>query len=158
MLVACLLQGVPEALPLNPIARWEWVFPVVESFHICGFALLIGTVALLDFRLLGFVWNRYPISRLATDLMPWINGAILVQLVTGAYLYSGDTHDYHQVIAFRTKMILVTIAIIFHYFVVRRAAKPEADSSSPAFRVPVAIFSLGLWVSVMLAGLWIGNL
>ena len=41
-----LLQGIPEALPLNPIARWEWVFPVVEAVHICGFSLLVGTIVI----------------------------------------------------------------------------------------------------------------
>lgn len=158
MLLSYILQGVPEALPLNPIARWEWVFPVIESIHICGFCLLIGTVVLLDLRLLGRVWRSIPVSRVARDLAPWIHGAIAVQLMTGAYLFSGDPHEYVQVAAFRTKMVLLVIALLFHFGVVRSATKPGYDSSSLGFRGPVAIVSLGLWASVMVAGLWIGNL
>jgi hypothetical protein len=44
-----------SGLSLNPINRWEWVFPVVESIHICGFALLVGTIAVLDLRLSDLV-------------------------------------------------------------------------------------------------------
>ena len=42
MLLCSMLQGLPEAAPLNPIARWVAVFPIVESLHICGFTLLVG--------------------------------------------------------------------------------------------------------------------
>jgi len=38
------LQGLPEAIPVNPIARWVWCFRSSESIHICGFTLLVGTV------------------------------------------------------------------------------------------------------------------
>ena len=48
MLLLATLQGTTtEGLPLNPIARWEWVFPIIESIHICGFTLLVGSVVIL---------------------------------------------------------------------------------------------------------------
>ena len=36
----------------------EWAFPVVESLHFIGFALLIGTIAIVDLRLLGIGMRR----------------------------------------------------------------------------------------------------
>lgn len=72
MFLATIMQGIPEAAPLNPIARWTWVYPVVESLHICGFTLLVGTIAILDLRLLGIYLKRQPVSQLAKDLSPWI--------------------------------------------------------------------------------------
>ena len=47
MVLALIFQGFPES-PLSPIARWEWVFPVVESIHMCGIGLLAGTILILD--------------------------------------------------------------------------------------------------------------
>ena len=72
LLAYAILQAHPEAIPLNPIARWEWVFPVVESIHICGFTLLVGTIVILDLRLLGLCLRQQPISQLARALSPWI--------------------------------------------------------------------------------------
>jgi hypothetical protein len=158
MLLTCILHGFPEAIPVNPIARWEWVFPVIESLHICGFTLLVGTVVILDLRLLGLFLRRQTVSQVAKDLAPWINAGILVQLLTGAYLFSGDPHEYVQISAFRSKMALLVLALIFHFTVIRTATAPARDSAPLGWRRPAALVSLGLWVSVMLAGLWIGNL
>jgi hypothetical protein len=158
MMLAHMLQGVPEAIPLNPIARWVWVFPVVESLHICGFTLLVGTVTILDLRLLGLFFRDRPVSQIAADLAPWTLAGILTQLITGAYLFSGDPHEYVQVQAFRTKMLLLLLALIFHFTVIRKATAPAQDSAPLGWRRPAAVVSFGLWVSVVLAGLWIGNL
>jgi hypothetical protein len=158
MVLAYILQGIPEAAPLNPIARWEWVFPVVESIHICGFTLLVGTIAILDLRLLGVWLKRQSVAQLAKDLSPWIWTGIVVQLITGPYLFSSDPGEYIQVAAFRTKMVLFLLALIYHFTVMRKATAPMEASASLGWRRPAAALSLGLWISVMLAGLWIGNL
>jgi hypothetical protein len=158
MMLVHILQGIPEALPRNPIARWEGVFPVIESLHICGFTMLVGTVTILDLRLLGLCLRRQPVSELAKQLSPWIGVGIITQLITGPYLFSGDPGEYIQVAAFRNKMILLVLALLFHFTVIRKATAPDADSAPLRWRKPAAVVSLGLWVSVLLAGLWIGNL
>jgi hypothetical protein len=158
LLAYAILQAHPEAIPLNPIARWVWVFPVVESIHICGFTLLVGTVTILDLRLLGLCFREQNISQVAKNLAPWINTGILIQLLTGAYLFSGDPGEYVQVAAFRSKMLLLLLALIFHFAVIRKATSAAQDSAPLGWRRPAAIVSLGLWVSVVLGGLWIGNL
>jgi len=158
MFLAYILQGRPEALPLNPIARWEWVFPIVESLHICGFALLVGSIVILDLRLLGVCLRGQPVSRIAKELSPWIWAGLAIQLTTGPYLFSGDPHEYVQIAAFRNKMLFFLLALLFHFTVIRTATGPAADSAPLGWRRPAAAVSLGLWFCVLLAGLWIGNL
>jgi hypothetical protein len=152
------LQGIREAAPINPIARWEWVFPVVESIHICGFSLLVGTVTILDLRLLGLTLRRQTVARLARQLSPWILTGILVQLITGPYLLSSDRPEYWQVPAFRNKMLFLALALIYHFTVIRKATAPSEASEPLGWRRPAAVISLGLWFSVLLCGMWIGNL
>jgi len=158
MLLVHILEGVPEGLPLNPIARWEWVFPIVEAVHICGFALLVGSIVILDLRLLGIGLVSQPVSRLAKELSGWIRAGIVLQLTTGPYLFSGDPREYVQIAAFRNKMLFLLLALVFHFTVMRRATAPSADSSPLGWRRSAACVSLGLWLCVLLAGLWIGNL
>ena len=158
MVLAHILQGIPEAPSWNPIRRWEWVFPIVEALHICGFTLLVGSMVILDLRLLGISLRNQPISRLAKELSPWIWTGIIMQLTTGPYLFSGDPQDYLQIAAFRNKMLFLLLALLFHFTVIRKAISPSADSAPLGWRRPAAFLSLGLWLSVLLAGLWIGNL
>ncbi|MGC2333480.1 MAG: DUF6644 family protein [Candidatus Acidiferrales bacterium] len=157
-MIFSVLQGIPEAAPLNPIARWEWVFPVVESIHICGFSLLVGTVTILDLRLLGLSLLRQTVAQLARQLSPWILTGILIQLITGPYLLSSDRSEYWQVPAFRNKMVFLALALIYHFTVIRKATAPVEASQPLGWRRPAALVSLALWFSVLLCGMWIGNL
>jgi hypothetical protein len=149
---------IAEALPLNPIARWEWVFPVVESLHICGFTLLAGFATAINLRLLGLCLRRQRIADVAATLAPWMWGGFVVQIVTGTFLFSGDPGEYLQVAAFRNKMLLIVIAALFQFLVVRRATAPGRDLTPAAANGLIALISLALWTSVLLAGMWIGNL
>jgi hypothetical protein len=158
MFLAYVLQGIPELAPSNPIARWEWVFPVVESIHICGFALLVGTVVILDLRLLGLLLRGQSVPQLAKDLAPWIWAGIIVQLTTGPYLFSSDPGEYLQVPAFRNKMLFLVLALLFHFTVIRKATAPTEASAPLGWHKLAALVSLGLWLCVLLGGLWIGNL
>jgi hypothetical protein len=155
-----LLQAAarPEAIPVNPIARWEWVFPVVETLHVLGFTLLVGMVVVLDLRLLGVCLRKYPVSHIAESLSPWILTGVVIQLTTGPYLFSGDPFEYVQVHAFRVKMALLLVALIFHYTAIRSATKPAYDTEPLGARRFVAVVSVCLWFSVLLGGMWIGNL
>jgi hypothetical protein len=157
-LLQMLLQGIPEAPPLNPIARWEGVFPVVEAIHICGFTLLVGTVAILDLRLLGVWLRRRPVWQLARELSPWIRTGIAVQLITGPYLLSSDPGEYIQVPAFRNKMIFLALALLFHFTVIRKATAPTEPAAPLGWRRLAGFVSLALWFCVLLSGMWIGNL
>jgi hypothetical protein len=158
LLAYAILQAHPEAIPLNPIARWTWVFPVIETLHVLGFTMLVGTVVVLDMRLLGWCLQKVPISRLAKDLSPWIWTGIMVQLTTGPYLFSGDPFEYVQITAFRVKMALLLVALIFHFTAIRAATSPARDAEPLGWRRLAAVVSVGLWFSVLLGGMWIGNL
>lgn len=158
MLLTYILQGRPEAAPLNPIARYTWVFPWVESAHICGFSLLVGTALILDLRLMGVWFKKQSVSQLASQLSPWILTGLMVVLTTGPYLLSSDVHEYVQVPAFKVKMVLLGLAILFHFLVVQKATHPSRDGFPLGWRKLAGGISLSLWLGVVIGGLWIGNL
>ena len=45
-----------------------WMFPVIESVHLIGLAILGGSILMGDLRLLGFVLNSRPINYVINDL------------------------------------------------------------------------------------------
>ncbi|HVB87738.1 MAG TPA: DUF6644 family protein [Candidatus Dormibacteraeota bacterium] len=154
-MIAEIAQAANDSLSLNPINRWVWVFPVVESIHICGFALLVGTIAVLDLRLSDLCLTRQSINRLAEVLAPWIYLGIAIQFVTGPYLFSASPHDYVHNPSFRMKMMFLAAALIFHFTVVRGTAG-KTEPLAPVWRRLVAVVSMGLWIGVILGGLGIG--
>ncbi len=154
-MIAEVAQATKDSLSLNPINRWVWVFPIVESIHICGFTLLVGTVALLDLRLSDLALTRQSIPQLQRSLAPWIHLGIAVQFVTGPYLFTASPHDYIHNPSFRMKMMFLAAALLFHFTVVRGAAR-QSRGPTVLWRRLIALVSIGLWIGVILGGLGIG--
>jgi uncharacterized membrane protein len=130
----------------------------VESAHICGFGLLVGTASILDMRLMGVWFKNQLVSKLAKQLSPWILAGLVIMLITGPYLLSSDAGEYIQVTAFKVKMALLAAAMLFHFVVIRRAAEPSRDMLPLGWRKLAGAVSLSLWLGVVVGGLWIGNL
>ncbi len=127
----------------------EWAFPVVQSLHFMGFALSIGLIALIDLRLLGLGMRRQSAFELAGDLNRWIAIGIAVMLISGFLMFSADALRYHENPSFQFKMTCLTLALVFHYTIHRRATRSEA---LPALSKIAAAVSLLLWTCVVAGG------
>jgi|SRR6185503_16670708 hypothetical protein len=135
----------------NPLNENALVFPILECFHIVGFAVTVGTIALVDFRLLGF-GLRQNAGELSKALAPWTLFALISVLLSGPLLFSSDPDMYYLNISFQIKMVLLLVAIVFHYTVRRKLLRGEL---SGALSKVVACTSLVLWTSIIFGGIFI---
>ena len=65
---------IPYDPSTNPLNNNEWSFPLLEIIHIVGFAIAIGTIFMVDLRLIGIGMRRQLSAQLAQDLAPWTLG------------------------------------------------------------------------------------
>jgi len=137
-----------------------WLFPVIETVHLLGMTTLVGTVAVLDFRLLGWVMRRERVSNLASRLLPWAWTGFAVQVITGAILFSSEAVKVYGNPAFRVKMLLMLLtgvhALIFQLIVKRDVATWDAGAALPAKAKVAGGVSILLWIGVVAAGRFIG--
>jgi hypothetical protein len=136
----------------NPLSTSPLAFPVLECFHIAGFALAIGMTALVDFRLLGFGLSRQTPAQIARAFEGWTLGGLIVAIFSGLLIFSTDPDMYYLNWSFLIKMACLVLAIAFNYTIHRRAV--FFDVSSTVRRL-VACVSLLLWISVIFGGIFI---
>jgi len=134
----------------NPLNSSELTFPILECFHIVGFIIAIGSVALVDFRALGFGLRRQKPQQLARDAGLWTFGALAVTVFAGLLLFSTDPDKYYLNVPFLVKMACLVLAILFHFTIRRNVMLAPA---SPGTQVLVAVISLCLWLSVVIGGM-----
>ena len=135
----------------NPLNESALTFPVLECIHIIGFALSIGTIAIVDFRLLGIGTRQTPIQ-LWNDTWAWTLSGIVIMILSGLLLFSSDPDMYYLNWAFLIKIACLVFAIIFNYTIHRKAAQSETP---PPGSKAVACVSLALWGAVVFAGIFI---
>ncbi|MBV9505284.1 MAG: hypothetical protein JO323_09815 [Acidobacteriia bacterium] len=135
----------------NPLNNNEWSFPLLECIHIAGFTLSIGTIAIVDFRLLGLSGGSKP-AQLLKETAPWTLFGLIVMLLSGPLIFSSDPAMYLANQSFRFKIGAMVIAILYNYTIHRKIALANA---SPGVNKLVGLVSLALWVSVVAGGLFI---
>jgi hypothetical protein len=109
-------------------------------------AILVGTVAIVDLRLLGLVLRERPVSQIAADLRLWTWAGIGIMLTTGPLMLSAEPERGYGNPAFAFKMCCL-LALVIHFTIHRRATRPGQAGGKFA-----ACVSLVLWTSVIFGG------
>jgi hypothetical protein len=149
-------MGAIEASALGEAMRkWLWLYPSVEIVHIVGIAVLVGSIAVLDLRLLGFS-RSLPVRRLAAHVLPWTLGSFALILPSGLAMFVAHAGDLMANPVFVLKICLIlaagTNAAVFHSAVFRSASGWDVDVMPPMAARASAALSLLLWISVIACG------
>jgi hypothetical protein len=152
--------GALEGSGLGQAMRqWLWLYPSVEIVHITGIALLFGSIAVLDLRLLGFS-RSIPVKKLASHVLPWTIGAFALIVPSGFLMFTAHAIEFIDSPVFILKMLLILAAVVnagvFHTTVFRSADVWDAEEMRklpppPSVRASAAI-SLLLWIAVIACG------
>ncbi|MEO8098121.1 MAG: DUF6644 family protein [Acidobacteriota bacterium] len=136
----------------NPLNTNEWAFPVCEVFHILGFILLIGTIVIVDLRLLGVGMKRQSAADLMKDTAPWTLLGLALVLISGPLIFSSDPALYVGNSSFRFKITMLLIAMLYNWTIHRKVAlSPNPGGTG----VLVGGISILLWASIIFAGIFI---
>jgi hypothetical protein len=136
----------------NPLNTTEWAFPLAEVFHLLGFALLIGTIFIVDLRLLGLGMKRQTAAQLVRDTAPWTLAGLVVILISGPAIFSSDPGLYVYNQSFRYKMGALLCGIILNWTIHRSIALKDNPGLAGAI---VGAISILLWSSIIGAGIFI---
>ncbi|MEO8203066.1 MAG: DUF6644 family protein [Betaproteobacteria bacterium] len=148
--------GVLESTTLGLAMRQStWLYPAVETVHIIGLALLVGSIAVLDLRLMGFS-RGLPVRKLAGHTLPWTLGSFFLILPSGLMMFAAHATDLIASPVFALKMGLVfaavTNAAVFHATIFRSAVAWDVEVMPPIAARASALLSLLLWFTVIACG------
>jgi hypothetical protein len=148
--------GALESMPLAVAMRQElWLYPIVEIVHITGFVILVGSIVVLDLRLLGLS-RTLRVSMLTRHVVPWSVAAFALIVPTGLMMFMAHASDFLTNRAFQLKLLLIMLAGInaaaFHVGVYRSVANWDEHAAPPAAARLHALASLMLWLSVLACG------
>jgi hypothetical protein len=138
------------------ISKWWWAF--MMDLHFIGLTLLIGTVGILNLRMLGFA-KPLPIAPLHR-LMPWALAGFGINTVTGILAFIGMPNYYTFDVAFWLKVLALLLlglnAAAFYLTDAFNSVQhlgPGEDAPRPAKFFAAA--SLVLWFAVIALGRYI---
>jgi hypothetical protein len=150
------------ALAHSPLGRAmqtsSWGFVIVEMIHLLALAILGGSVIVVDLRLLGVILNNESAQEVGRDLGRLIAASLVVMVLSGISLLSEEAGKCYYSPAFRWKMALLAVAVLFYFTFHRIALRQTGRGRPTSWARLAAIVSLLLWLSVGVAGRAIGLL
>ena len=147
-LIVYLLSNVP-GLP-----------PIVQTFHIIGIGVVVGSVVMINLRFLGVAVPSQSISEMIERLMPWMWCALLVNALSGlVFVVARPLRYFYNSPLFPYKIALllpaVTLAFIVYQLNRRKSGYWETSTTRLTTGRIIAAISLVLWVGVIFAGRWL---
>ena len=131
-----------------------WLFPMAEILHFMGLSLLIGSVMIVDLRLLGVI--RDMSFHAVYKFLPISFLGFAINMTTGVLFCFTDPFRYYPNIAFRLKMLLVLLAglnaLWFKFSVYPLTIKTPDKADIGAVAKIVAVLSLLFWFAVIVMG------
>ena len=158
------LQPLWEALELSPvgdfIASSSWAFPTIETVHVIAIVTVIGTVMIMDLRLLGLTSKACSVIEMTNDTLPWTWGAFVLAAISGALLFVSKAHIYMIDPWFLWKIALIGVAginmAIFHVFTWKSVHDWDSGCDVPRAGKIAGFLSLFFWLLVVFCARLIG--
>ena len=101
-----------QAHPTSQYIGFTWWFPFLESIHVIAITLVVGSILIVDLRLLGISGLQYSASRITRELIPWTWGAFVVATLTGFGMFVTRATAYVENPAFQIKFLLLIVACL----------------------------------------------
>ena len=133
-----------------------WVFPIIEGSHLLGIAVSVGALCWFDFRLVGFAFQREPVSQVWKQVMPFAIGGFVLMFVTGILLFWAEARVAYHSVHFWIKLVLLALAgvnaLVFEMTTKRSIAEWDAAPVPPAAARVASYVSLVLWTAIIVTG------
>jgi hypothetical protein len=144
----------------------EWMrtnvraMPVVEALHVMAAATVMGTVLVVDLRLLGLPNLKRAVTRVSGEMLRFTWAAFALAVITGVMMFAANANTYYGNTAFRIKLLALAAAgvnmALFHFGAFRSVAQWDQNQVSPRAAKVAAALSILLWVGVIFVARWIG--
>ena len=150
-------------LSATPVSQFiqnvSWIIPMVQSTHIMSVAVVVGSVLMIDLKLLGYAGAGASVTDELRRYSPWLWRALTVLLATGLILTCAEPRRELLNVVFLIKMALIAVvsgAAIGFQRIVRHNAEAWGDHPAdiPLARW-IALGNLPIWVAIIICGRWI---
>ncbi len=154
------LQSLESTSIATAIREGENLFPWIECAHVLALTLVIGSIAIVDLRLIGLTSRDRGMVQTTASLLPVTWTAFGLAVLTGGLLFASNAMTYGHNFYFQVKLALIAVAginmAVYHLYIHGGAHTWHTPALTPIRARIVGCISLCLWIAIAAFGRWIG--
>ncbi len=128
-----------------------WMYASVSVIHYLTMFWFIGSMAVVDLRVMGLAAKKRNLADLSTQLFPWAWTGMVLAIISGFFMFLTAAGDWAPDPVFHVKLGLIVLSIVFAILVQRGVPKWTALPEIPTSAKVIAGIALLLWIVTILS-------
>jgi len=133
-----------------------WVIPAIQSIHIVGIGVVLGSVFMIELRILGWAGMDQTLRQTACRFVPWLTGGLCLLLATGLLMVVGEPVRELITFSFWLKMFLVavgTLIVALFHIMLRKHEDGWGEMLGRRGSVKfLAVVTFLIWMGIIILG------
>lgn len=134
----------------------SWVIPTIQSIHIIGIGVVLGSAWMLCLRILGWAGRDQTLRQTSIRFGPWLTGGLYLMLATGILMVIGEPVRELVTFSFWLKMFLVAVSTLiaasFQISLRKHERRWEETLIQRRSIQGLAILTFLLWLCIIILG------
>jgi len=155
-----LISYLESSAIADNIRENDVLFPLIESVHVLAICLVVGSILVVDLRLLGLASLHRSVGSVTRGILPLTWCAFIVAVASGGLMFISNATKYLGNGYFIAKLVLIGAAglnmLIFHVISAKDQRRWENDKKPPLAARLAGGVSILIWIAVVACGRWIG--
>jgi amino acid transporter len=136
---------------VKTLSSTGWMYASVSVIHYLTMFWFIGSMAVVDLRVMGVAAKKRNLSELAAQIFPWAWTGMVLAIISGFFMFLTDAGDWAPDPVFHAKLGMIILSIVFAVLVQRGAPKWSEAPEIPTAAKVIATIALLLWILTILS-------
>jgi uncharacterized membrane protein YtjA (UPF0391 family) len=128
-----------------------WMYASVSVLHYLTMFWFIGSMAVVDLRVMGVAARKRNLMELSAQIFPWAWTGFVLAIISGFMMFTADAGDWAPDPVFHLKLVMIILSVLFAILVQRGAPKWAALPEIPTSAKVIATIGLVLWILTILS-------
>jgi hypothetical protein len=144
-------EALEQTAWVKTLGGTGWMYASVSVIHYLTMFWFIGSMAVVDLRVMGIAARKRNLSELSDQIFPWAWTGLVLAVISGFFMFATAAGDWAPDPVFHVKLAVMVVAIVFAYLVQRGVPKWAAAPEIPTSAKVIATIALLLWVLTILS-------
>jgi hypothetical protein len=158
MSIESICQAIQDSSVGMGLRESTYMWPAIEATHVLSLALSVGTIILVDLRLIGATMRDEPVTDVIEQTQPWTFGGFILAFISGIFLFWSEAGRLYPSYSFRIKMVCIALlgvnALLFHSGIYKTVDQWNRSRATPQRAKVAGWFGLIFWMVVIFCGRW----
>jgi hypothetical protein len=127
-----------------------WMYASVSVIHYLTMFWFIGSMAVVDLRVMGVAARKRNLMELSAQIFPWAWTGFVLAILSGFMMFTADAGDWAPDWVFHAKLFMIILSVGLAIFVQRSVPKWSQDKEIPNGAKIVAALALFCWIATIL--------